>query len=193
MEFSLVSQDKLKVSLSREDLENLNIGGTCLDYSDERTREILLGLLDQGRAEAGFNPRRSKLYIEAYPSDGGGCVVYYTRLAAGEVFSPGKFIPGPVPAVYLFKSLDALTLACTRLLPRCGHRIYKSSVYQLDGSYRLIVWPLDYNDNLSGFFLSEFASKIGEGSLLVSFAEEHGTLIREGDAIEALAECASGG
>jgi len=186
MEFSLVSPDKLKVALSREDLAGLNITCAPLDYSDGHTREVLLGLLDRGRIEAGFAPRRAKLYIEAYPNDDGGCVVYYTRLVAGEVFPAGKFIPGPVPAVYLFRDMEVLIAACAKLLPRYGHRIYKSSLYELGGSYRLIIWPLDYNDNLSRFFLSEYGSLVGEGSLLVAFAEEHGVLLRGGDAIEAL-------
>ena len=187
MEFSLAGPDKLKVVLTRDDLLSLKIRCGPLDYSDEHTREVLLRLLDRGRAEAGFNPRRSKLYIEAYPSAAGGCAIYYTRLVASEASAAGEFIPGPIPAIYLFKSLEVLITACARLLPKYGHRIYKSSLYELRGSYRLVVWPLDYNDNLSRFFLLEYGRLIGEGSLLLAYAQEHGALLREGDAIEVLA------
>lgn len=87
MEFVLVDSDKLKVSLTQKDLEEMGISYESIDYSDENTRKALVSLLEKGRAQTGFNPRRAKLYIEVFPSQDGGCVIYYTRLQ-GERFLP---------------------------------------------------------------------------------------------------------
>ncbi len=188
MEFILVDDDKLKVSLTREDLEELGINYESIDYSDENTRKALVSLLEQGRAQAGFNPRRAKLYIEVFPSQNGGCVIYYTRLQGGEVFAAGRFVPGPAPVVFAFECSEALIRACAGAKLRCVHRILRSSLYLLEKQYRLVIWPLDYSDNLSVLFLSEYGKAVGEGAVLAAFTEEHGKLLVLENAIETLAE-----
>lgn len=191
MEFFLVDPDKLKVSLTRTDLEELGIDYQSLDYSDESTRDALVSLLEKGRALAGFNPRRAKLYIEVFPSRDGGCVIYYTRLQGGEFFSAGRFVPGPAPVVFAFDSPEELIRACAGAKERCIHRILRSRLYLLETQYRLVVWPLDYLDNLSVLFLSEYGRPVGEGAVLAAFIEEHGKLLVWENAIEAMAELES--
>lgn len=187
LEFALLGPDKLKVSLSREDLRELGLDYRALDYSDENTRKALVSLLDRGRAEAGFHPRRAKLYIEVFPNEQGGCVIYYTRLAAGELFPGGGYAPGCVPVVFAFADPNTLIAACAAAHPRCGHRILRSALYRLGEEYRLVIWPLDYADNLSVFFLSEYGVKIGAGAVLAAYCEEHGQPLAEENALETLA------
>ncbi|MDR2908632.1 MAG: adaptor protein MecA [Oscillospiraceae bacterium] len=188
MDFSLIGPDKLKIMLTREELEELDIQYDEVDYSDSETRRTLLKLLEQGSAEAGFHPRRSRLFIEIFPGGGGGCVIYYTRVSGGEVLSQGRFVPGPVPAVFAFKRAETLIECCKKFMPLCGHRIYKSALYRLKGRLRLVIWPLDYNDRLSVSFLSEYGRLVGEGNLLFSHIEEHGETVLESDAVETVSE-----
>lgn len=188
MEFHLVHPDKLKVVLTKGDLEALEIDYQDMDYSDEATRSALLALLEQGRVQAGFRPRRAKLYIEVFPSEEGGCVIYYTRLTGGELYPSGRYSPGPAPVVFAFPELDDLLEAAAKISGRYAHRIYKSSLYKMEDVYRLIVYPLDYADRLSIWFLCEFGRLVGEGIVLAAYTEEHGKLLADGDAIEKLAK-----
>ncbi len=187
MEFTLIGEDKLKVTLTAADLATLGIDPSALDYSNEVTRAALLGLLERGRETAGFHPRRAKLYIEVYPNDSGGCVIYYTRLAGGELSRRG-FTPGPAPVSFAFGDIHVLLRACAGVYARCGHRILRSALYRLGGEYRLLIWPLDYADNLSVSFLSEYGALLGEGTVLAAFLDEHAELLIDGDAVERLSK-----
>ena len=188
MDFSLSGPDRLKVSLSADDLEAFGMDYQNLDYNDGATREILLELLNKGRAEVGFLPKRAKLYIEIYPREGGGCVIYYTRLPGNQPHTGWPFLPGPSPIAFAFADAQTLLDGCAKAYGLYRHRIYKSSLYALGAQYRLIIYPLDYNDNLSVNFLSEYGRLVGEGQVLASYIEEHGKLLRESTALETLAK-----
>ena len=185
MDFSLTGPDKLKVTLTPGDLAELGVDYASLDYKDEHTRKVLTGLLSKGRAEAGFSPGKSRLYIEIYPHGQGGCVIYYTRLNS---YAPGSnFALGALPIAFAFECADTLLRACSLAHTLYRHRILKSSLYAFGGGYRLIVYPLDYDDKLSVSFLCEYGRRVGEGDVLAAHIEEHGELLCESDALGVIA------
>ena len=187
MDFSLIGPDKLKVDLSARDLEQLGIDYEDLDYKDERTRNVLIDLIVRGRAQAGFSPRSAKLYIEIYPRQDGGCVIYYTRLANGQLGAGGSFLPGPTPVVFAFEDTETLLLACAKVHALYRHRILKSSLYSRGRHYRLIIYPLDLGGSICVSFLREYARLVGEGATLAAHIEEHWQLLCAEGAIELLA------
>jgi len=188
MDFHLISPDKLKVDLTAQDLVMLDIDYDDLDYKDERTRTVLIDLIIRGRAAVGFSPQGSKLYIEIYPREEGGCVVYYTRLQGGQLDSGGSFLPGPTPVVFAFEDPETLLRACRGAHNLYRHRILKSCLYTKGGHYRLIIYPLDFGGGISVSFLREYARLVGEGSVLAAHIEEHWQLLSAEDALEQLAE-----
>jgi len=187
MDFSLIGPDKLKVNLTAQDLTELGLDYEDLDYKDERTRTILVDLIIQGRAQVGFSPRSSKLYIEIYPREEGGCVIYYTRLTTGQLGAGGSFLPGPIPVVFAFEDLGTLLSACQRTHALYHHRILKSCLYTRGNHYRLIIYPLDFGGSISVSFLREYARLVGEGAILTAHIEEHWRLLITDNALELLA------
>lgn len=185
MDFYLVHDSKLKVILTVEDLEELQIDYESMDYEDPQTRKALLRMLEQAREEIGFEPRKSKLFIEVYPCEGGGCVLFFTCLRQPGAVREGR---GMEPVLFEFEDVEALTAGAGKTFARYGHRIYRSSLYRLQDRYRLIVYPLDYADRLSVYFLSEFGRNVGEGRLLAAYTEEHGQELIRDRAIEKISE-----
>lgn len=179
MEIILLSEDKLKISLTRQDLEKLELSYSKMDYSNEKTRQALLLLLEKAKLEVGFSPRGARLFIEIYQSDGGGCVIYFTGIKRSR-FSGGAGAVSPV--VFEFENAEELIEGACKTFLRYSHRIYRSSLYLLNGKYRLLVYNLDYSDKLSIYFLSEFGKKLGDDEIFVSFTTEHGK--------ELIADCA---
>lgn len=190
MEILLISADKLKISLSKEDMESLSLQYQDMDYADGDTKKALIHLLEKGRAEVGFNPRKSKLFIEVYPSEHDGCVLYFTalRTTAGRAFASKT---GLEPVLFEFDDADVLIDCACKVFERYSHRIYKSSLYRYQNKYRLIIYPLDYSDRLSIYFLSEFATKIGESELMAAFTEEHAQMIVQDNALDVLSDAFS--
>jgi len=184
----LLSPQKLMVTLRPTDLAELGISYESLDYADPLTRGILVTLLEQGKEETGFRPRNAKLFIEVFPTEEGGCVLHFTCLGPGRLSGPGSAESlAPSAVVFAFQDADELIDAAVKVFARYSHRIFKSSLYLLGGSYRLVVYPLDYADDLSILFLSEFAPKTGEGQVLAEFIDEHGALLIADTALDTLA------
>lgn len=186
MTFRKIAGDRLKILLTAEDMELLCLTYEQLDYADEQTREAILSLLELGCDETGFDPGDNRLFVEAYPWDGEGCVLYFSVISNSEKPSrPKRAVYGQV--IYAFDDLDLLIDGAVRLFRMYCHRIYKSSLYRLDGGYRLILYPFDPTDSHTTGFLSEYGQLVGEGEIAAAFVREHGTPVIEDNAIDKLA------
>lgn len=188
MDFSLIGPDKLKVTIDPAELDALGTSYEQLNYKDKAARRTLVDILTRGQGETGFNPARSQLYIEAYPSTDGGCVIYYTRLSGGEVSPGGVFMPGPCPHIFAFGEEKSLITAAAKTWPLYGSRILASSLYYLNTDWRLIVYPLDFSQNLSVNLLCEYGRLVGKTRVLAAYIDEHAKLIAGQNALELLAQ-----
>lgn len=191
MEFLWIHENKLKVILSASDMEDLGLECDVLDYADPVTRNALVEILERGRAEVRFHPRNAKLFVEAYPCDEDGCVLYFTSLPgnirrAGHNKNTDSNV-GLEPVLFGFDGAEELVEGACKTFERYGSRIYRSSLYRFHGQYRLVVYPLDYYDRLSIYFLSEFGHQKGRGELLAAYIAEHGKELIGDDALETLA------
>lgn len=184
MEIFLVSGDKLKISLTQRDFEKLGISYSSMNYADEATRRALLTLLEKAKHEVGFSPRGAKLFIEACQNDNGGCELYITCIRRPARLSDLKGVLPPT--LFEFENVNDLITGALKALDRYGHRIYKSSLYFIDGKYRLLVYNLDYSDKLSVYFLSEFGTKLGDDEMLAAYTIEHGREIIPDTALDTL-------
>jgi len=108
MELLKISESALKVSLSREDMEQYDIEFDALDYSNVQTRRIIWSILDEAKRTLGFEAVRENIYIRAFKNRGGGCELFVSRSAASKE-----------PLLYRFCDADLLTRACARL-ENCG-------------------------------------------------------------------------
>ena len=80
MELLVISDSKLKVMLSREDMEKHGLSDAELNYDDPATRKKLLGILDEIKSQSGFDTAADKLLIQLYPSRDGGSEMFVTKL-----------------------------------------------------------------------------------------------------------------
>lgn len=186
MEFTLVTAEKLKVRMSAGEMDALGLSYEHLDYTDPASRRMLVSLLEEGRDKTGFNPKKSRLFIQVFPSEDGGCVICFTCLRSGQS-PPGAGAPGPEAVIFAFDDIETLLEASVKTHIHYGHRIYKSSLYRLGRGYRLVVYPLDYADRLSVLFLGEFTAPAGEGGIAAAYVEEHGELLIGDTALDTLA------
>lgn len=186
MNMMLLTQDRLKISLNSQDLKEFSLQCGQIDIEDQQTRKSLIALLEQAKNEAGFRPRGAKLYVEMLPSAEDGCIIYITAMSKEKLAAKPQ---SPLePVVFRFDDVEHLCNGAGLLYERYGHRIYKSLLYRLGREYRLILYSLDYSDQLSVYFLSEYAKDRGRGNVLAEFVKEHGSLLISQDAVDVLAE-----
>jgi negative regulator of genetic competence, sporulation and motility len=186
VEFHLITADKLQIILSEEDMASLSLEYENMDYADLNTKDALLSLLERAKDEAGFNPKGAKLFIEVYPSESGGSVIYVTAMRQDPRRRGAP--KGPSPVVFRFEDADTLLQGALLGHRLYGHRILDSALYLSGDDYLLILYPLDFSDRLSIYFFAEFGQMVGEGEVLASYTKEHGKELLAEKALDTLSE-----
>ena len=189
MEMLLITENKLKVILSRNDLEGFGIKIEDIDYDNTETRRVFWSILDDAKRETGFNAAICRIFIQIYPDATGGCDMYVSRVGAGEkgTKSSKRGLHCSVEKsgsnrlteerIYGFYRMDDLITACKQLLKQ-GYS-EPSSAYaeqgDKEGYYLLVSEPssqlssiMEYGERLTGRYLSnhirEHCIPISKGS-----------------------------
>lgn len=168
MDLLRIGDRKLKVTLSDEDMEKYRLDKDTLDYDTTETRSAFWQILDEAKRRTGFDAGGAKLFVQIYPSRGGGCEMYVTMTDEGT--PRGRRTPALVrgpESLYRFDSLSLLLTVCRKLL-ELGYR-EESAVYTEDGAYYLVIREKLESSIMSPKALGEF-----------SFIEEYGTRLSGG-------------
>ena len=130
MELILISESKLKIMLTADDMESNGISEELLTYGEKDVRKIFERILEEAKAKTGFDSSTGRLCIQVYPSKDGGCEVYFIRKAEGEKYI-GTKEKAPVQrkkreyCVYTFEGINDVVTVCS---------ILKSSGYTNESS-----------------------------------------------------------
>lgn len=174
MKFEYISSDRVKVSLSANDIA---AAGLDIESSDEKDirklKKYLMLLLSKIKLPSdSLGTYGDTLYIEIYPQSSGGAIVYF-------IIDCGVQAPYQ-PAVFCFYSINDLIKAAIALFCCYSHRLYKSALYQYGDCWLFIICPLDGTLSPTVSLLSEYGEQIEGGWMTASFIEEHSKpIIRE--------------
>ncbi len=80
MELIVISDNKLKIMLSGEDLKQYSLDCSMLNYENTETRKAFWSILDEAKHRTGFDAASEKVFVQVYPSRSGGCEMYVTKL-----------------------------------------------------------------------------------------------------------------
>lgn len=79
MRLELIRQNKLKITLGKEDLYTYGINAETIAEHFDEAQEIFFSMLRKAEAEVGFSYSNSRLVVEAVPSSG-GMVIFVTKV-----------------------------------------------------------------------------------------------------------------
>ena len=194
MELIRISDTKLKVMLSEEDMVFYDLDTEALDYDNRETRRAFWQILDEAKRKTGFDASSDRVFVQVYPSKKGGCEMFVTKvgkLDEGNKRSKGVAAMRKKENIYSFDSFDTMTLMCEKL-KAIGYE-GQSSVYMDEnkGVYYLIVEELSSDSVLKNSALGEFGflSEYGKkksGSLIYAYIKEHFACIDGKDAVNTL-------
>lgn len=80
MELILISDSKLKITLTSDDMAQYELDCDTMDYDNTDTRRAFREIFDHVKSISGFDTAGDRLFIQLYPSREGGCEMYITKL-----------------------------------------------------------------------------------------------------------------
>ncbi len=199
MEIITISNSKIKISLTYEDLEKYSLSCEDLSYDNTETRRAFWSILDDAKHSSGFDAAKSRVFIQIFSSPAGGCEMFVSR-----IFSEGEEsvvcvrdpIAGINSSVYSFVGLTSMIRAC-RVLCDMGYS-HDSAAFYNDGTYYLVLScpevmdkEKEYNDISYSDILCEFGTLIKD-EMASCYISEHCTCFCSSPATKKLALLSSG-
>jgi len=186
MELILISSDKLKVIMSSDDLKSFNLTADDLDYTKVSTKHFFWSIIDKAHEQTGFNADKSKLYVQVFPSNDGGCEIFIKRSDNTEhegentPKSKTKVVASQLKESFLVLGFKELCLLCSRMIED-DLRLHTSLYYDHSGKYILIV---EKNKEIPSYIQSyakydiipDYLSEYGE---VFEYTDKAGTYINE--------------
>lgn len=199
MEFILISEDKLKVVLSKNDLAEFDMKADELDYSKTETKRVFWDIIGRAARSVGFNCDGSRILVQLYTCRDGGCEMFISRLCSYEegfgveetdmhCKKLRKNREGLLRrGVYGFETLEWLITVCRRLC-EIGYSGNSSAYVGDDRRFYLILDglnSLEYSPLDEYSFLCEYGDTENTEAL-TNFLSEHGKEICPSRAVETL-------
>lgn len=187
MKIEILDRQTVKIVLSEMDMEELAITYEEMDYSRPETRKLIMRLLNRVRDKTNMDFTGGKLFIEAFPSQEGGCILYLNLIEkpASKTATQGF----SAPLIFQIGSLEELHKVCEKLFTRYHHLILKSSLYQSEQGYTLMLYSYYKLDEKLIAIVKEHGDLLGKGNIQKCLVEEHQRLLVKDKAIETIAKC----
>jgi adapter protein MecA 1/2 len=207
MKIEKINENKIKITLTKKDLENRNIDIGKFKLNTSSYQQLLWDIMEHAEIEFGFDISESQLFIEAIADNSGDFIIIITR-SSGEdlpseiqhilmdkIISAGIF---PLPLknsseipisekydVVSFNDLDDIISLCQHL-PQC--KSIPSQLYNYKGLYYIVLKNNGRNINLLNIFESKSVEFNGTfiDTKLLPLLEEHGNKIISSAAIKKL-------
>ncbi len=198
MELIVISEAKLKVMLTAEDVRRYELSGRTIDGESPETRRLLRGLLDEVKSKTGFDASGERVLVQLYPSRGGGCELFVTKLGKigaeeqerGSAARRETALCELRTAVFSFSSAGAMLAVCRRLF-NVGYALLSAAYADERGGFWLVLQENARRGELPSklAFVEEFGQRRrGAGEL--SYIKEHGRCIVPSDAVGRLGRLA---
>ena len=144
MDFLVVSDSKLKIMMSREDMKKYEIDGDNIDYDNPKTRRAFWRILDAAKEKCGFEASGDKVLIQFYPAKDGS-EIFVTKLGILSLGAERTIAKSSKVAmlwarrtVYRFSSFSSL-LSAVKIIGREDGDTLPRAYLDEKGSYYIIA------------------------------------------------------
>ena len=178
MELILISNSKLKIMLSAEDMKKYNI--EC--DGESALRRGFKPVLEMAHNDCGFDIESGRLLVQVFPSRGGGCEMFVTRVALSNGVKEND------ASVCIFDTMQSMIALC-RILHTRGFG-QNSGAYALpEGAFALILPEFDRDERLplEAAVINEFGYR-RDCEKIEGYIKEHARPIFAENAVQRLSE-----
>ncbi len=192
MELIVISDTRMKIMLSREDMSGYDIDALSIDTESAKTKRILNGILAEANKSAGIECSGDRAFVQLFPSLDGGCEMYVTRFSE---LSDNEAAEGSCVnmnnakntvkrrSVYRFRCMRELLCACKALKCR-GYSESSDSYMSVDGEcFYLVLCEGEADTSV----VLEYAEPVFFGGARI-YISEHSSPLCENNAVDTLAQ-----
>ena len=202
MKIEKIDENKIKVILTLDDLQERNIDLSALSYNSPQTQKLFMDMMHIAESEYGFLVGDSQIFIEAVPTPPEGFEIIVTKVEDDKEFeSIHKYIKSKLKRADLAAkkknkriSTNIIVYSFSTFEDVCqgvGQIDYSNSnsgsLYKYNNSYYLVI-PKNFKDQ-TGFepieiTLNEFGERVSNSAFFEAFLDEHGEKLMEDNALE---------
>jgi len=192
VELKLISENKLKITLTNEDMAALDITFEDMNYDyNTSTKRAMWEILDEAKRKTGFDAASDRIVIQVQERKNDGCLIFVTKTGAQKAEpqypsyakSYKKLYTGikKKRLLYMFECSDNLLDACRQLM-LIGYS-GKSDIFADEEKYYLYIednrehcldmiseYGFLINNPFFSFYLDEHAKKIIAADAVQTFA-----------------------
>ena len=200
MRIEKINSNKIRIFISREDLHEWDIDFNSVTVNTPAAQDMFWSLMEQAEREVDFIVDGSQLIVEAMSSSLDGFVMQVTKVTDAQSTAEyrreqirnnnyrvrRKTKPSAsTDYIYKFGGFDDLVEATKQISPKF---LGKSKLYKFGGEFFLHI-TLSENEPVTAIdnTLIEYGRRIMYHAISDGFLSEHGKLLLDNSAVEALA------
>ncbi len=180
MTYLSIDRDRIKISLSREEVLRLFGSGFSSIKSEPKAGYVLKSLLKKAVRDMGYRPKSVDIIARAVQNRGGGIDVYFTGCKRERAQNSDGF-------VLEFPKIELLSDAAEAIMFSLPELSENGKLYLFEGKYRLLLPCLCAPFELSSL-AREFCGKLFTDNCQKAVTEEHGRLILPDKAVRLVAK-----
>jgi len=194
MKFEKLDENKIRIILNLNDLEDKNIDFHTFMSNSIETQDLFIDMLKQAEKEIGFISNNYNLHIEAFSTSDGNFVFNITRISSinlpkknNIVYKRKKQHINRNLTIYEFNSFDDYCNFCHFISTMSGNYTGNSILILYNSKYYLILYNIKMDFiRLKHFYIyaSEFANLYTSSKLFANLLFEHGENLIHDNAIE---------
>lgn len=199
MRFEKLNENKIKITLTNQDLKNKNIDFHSFMANPIESQDLFFDMLDEAEKEIGFTTKNYTIRLEALQISTGDFILIVTRsLPETKKYYEKKkiHIKRKKPniensqAIYCFSDFDDFCCFCNSLhnadIP-VSDLAKNICLYEYNNTYYLVFTNINLShSNLKKVFslITEFGSYVSDTSLFKSILAENGKVLMRNNAIK---------
>ena len=174
MELIRISADKLKISLTKAELDAYEMNVEDMDCGKTESKKAFRQIFVEAKEQTGFETDKENVFVQIFRAKNGGCEIFVSKIKKAKKESAPKY------TIYKIESIsDAINLS--KELTLAGYN-GKSSIYKGEQSFWIMLEKI--NDTISAL-VCEYGAKRDISTLYI---DEHFKLIRKNDAVNILSK-----
>ncbi len=164
MKIEANGEEKIAVTLSDEDMHELDITYDEMDYSNIETRRVIWTILDEAKRVLGKSINTDgRLLVQVSPADDGGCLMLFTQMPLQESKNKKRLIMKKDAEPILFRAFDSNAFVdCLHLLKKAPQTMKNFELFEFNNNFYIIIYPKPTFSEIIEFSLCEFGeSEVG--------------------------------